>query len=96
MYRIEDYRGSDRAGKIIDPDGEIHLRRIRLERELQTQQANQFPSGVEWPNNCWTLSLHNMPPSQHFYLLAHLGSDAEKNPKEMHRGAYKISDKVMR
>ena len=60
--RIKDYQVSGQDKKIVDPDGEIHLRRLRLELELRSQQtSDNLPNSVTWPRDGWTLSLEQMP-----------------------------------
>ena len=88
--RIKHYQASGLDKKIIDPDGGIHLRRLRLERELRQQQTTDCRSKrVEWPSEGWTLSLDQMPPFQHCYLFAHLAGEMENNSKKFRRGAFK-------
>ena len=88
--RIKDYQVSGQDKKIVDPDGGIHLRRLRLERELRSQQtSDNLPKRVTWPSDGWTLSLEQMPPFQHCYLFAHLAGEMEGNSKKVRRGAFK-------
>ena len=68
----------------------MHLRRLRLERELRKQQTTDCRSKrVEWPSEVWTLSLGQMPIFQLCYLFAHLAGEMENNSKKLRRGAFK-------
>ena len=85
--RIKDYQVYGQDKKIVDPDGGIHLRRLRLERKLRSQQtSDNLPKRVTRPSDGWTLiSLEQMPPFQHCYLFAHLAEEMESNSKKVRR-----------
>jgi len=87
---VKDYQKAGLDKKIVDPDGGIHLQRLRLEREIRSQQTSSSRSKrVEWPSEGWTLSLENMPNFQHCYLFAHLAGEMDCNSSKVRRGAFK-------
>ena len=84
--RVKSYQSSG-FDKIVDPEGGIHLRRIRLEREMRTQPDE--PQRIEWPTDGWTLSWEQMPEFQHCYIFAHLAGEITKDSTKFRRGAFK-------
>ena len=86
-YSIRTYQ-KEGFNKIIDPDGGIHLKRVRLEDELRSGTKTS-DERVQWPKDGWTLSLSEMPQFQHCYIFVHLGGDLPSKSVKLRRGAFK-------
>ncbi len=51
MYRVRDYISSGLDSKIVDPDGRVHVNRLRVEKE---NKETNFKMPRPLPSEGWT------------------------------------------
>lgn len=73
---VKDYIKTGLDKKVTDPDGGIHYRRLRAQKEKVNTSGKQHQANccVEWPKEGWSLSLVNLPEFQHCYMFSYLSA----------------------